>query len=109
MEDGRELLPQYGEMFDGLVDGVVVDIIGGWLGPQQEVIADVLLDEAMAVVTTNDRVGQSEVFKYGLQFSAVLFGDLPLGARRPIPPSTAHDLGTTVFWRPRPRGKRTLA
>ena len=44
-------------MFDGFVDGVVVDIIGGRLGPQEEVIADVLLDEAMAIVATNDRVG----------------------------------------------------
>jgi len=44
-------------MFDGFVDGVVVDIIVGWLGPQQEVIGDVLLDEAVAIVATNDRVG----------------------------------------------------
>ena len=57
IDDGRELLPQYGKMFDGFVDGVVVDIIGGRFGTQQEVIADVLLDEAMAIVATNHRIG----------------------------------------------------
>jgi len=44
-------------MFDGFVDDVVVDIIGGRFGTQQEVIADVLLDEAMAIVATNHRIG----------------------------------------------------
>jgi len=57
IDDGRKLLSQYGEMFDGFVDGVVVDIIGGRFGTQQEVIADVLLDEAMAIVATNHRIG----------------------------------------------------
>ena len=52
IDDGRKLLSQYGEMFDGFVDGVVVDIIGGRFGTQQEVIADALLDEAMAIVGT---------------------------------------------------------
>jgi len=57
IDDGRKLLSQYGEMFDGFVDGVVVDIIGGRFGTQQEVIADALLDEAMAIVATNHRIG----------------------------------------------------
>src|SRR5215472_15511803 len=57
IHDGSKLLSQYGKMFDGFVDGVVIDIIGGRFGPQQEVIADILFDEAMAIVTTNDGVG----------------------------------------------------
>ena len=44
-------------MFDGFVNGVIADIIGGRFGAQQEMIADVLLDEAVAIVATNDRVG----------------------------------------------------
>ena len=36
-------------MFDGLVNGVIADIVGGRFGAQQEVVADVLLDEAVAM------------------------------------------------------------
>ena len=47
----------WGEMFDGFVHSIVVDVIGSRFGTQQEVIVDILLDEAMAIVATNDRVG----------------------------------------------------
>lgn len=58
-------------MFDGFVHGVVVDVVGGGFGAQQEVIADVLFDEAMAIVTTDDGIGQIEVLEHGWQLSAV--------------------------------------
>jgi hypothetical protein len=41
------------------------------------VIADVLLDEAVPVVTADDGVGQIHVLDDGLQFSPILFGNFP--------------------------------
>ena len=63
-------------MLDSFVDPVVGDVVGGRLGPQDEVIAHVLLDEAVAVMAADDRVGQVHVFDFGLQLAAVLLGDL---------------------------------
>ena len=39
-------------------------------------VTDILLDEAVAVVTADDRVGQVHVFDRGLQLAAMLLGDL---------------------------------
>ena len=39
-------------------------------------VADVLLDEAVAVMTADNRVGQVHVFDLGLQLAAGLLGDL---------------------------------
>src|SRR6267143_634322 len=39
-------------------------------------IAHVLLNEAIAVVAANDRVGQLDIFDHGLKFTAVMLGDL---------------------------------
>ena len=44
-------------MIDGFVDGVIVNVVGSGLSTQQEMIADVLFDEAMAIVTANDGFG----------------------------------------------------
>ena len=55
--DGGRFLSELGKMVDGFVDGVVGDVVGGGLGAEQEMIADVLLDEAMAIVATNDGIG----------------------------------------------------
>jgi hypothetical protein len=63
-------------MLDGFVNGVVADIIGGRFGTPQEVIANLLLDEAMAIVSANDGVGQRQVLQYDVQFSSVTLGDL---------------------------------
>ena len=49
--------------------------VGGRLGPQDQVVTHVLLDEAIAVVTADDRVGQIHVFDLGLQLATILFGD----------------------------------
>ena len=63
-------------MIDGFVDGVVGNVVGGGLGAEQEMIAEVLFDEAMAIVAANDGVGEIEVLQHGLQLSAILLGDL---------------------------------
>jgi len=44
-------------MVDGFVDGVIVNVVGGGLGTKQEMIADVLFDEAMAIVSAFDGIG----------------------------------------------------
>lgn len=38
-------------------------------------VADILFDEAVAIVATDDRVGQVHILNFGLQFAAILFGD----------------------------------
>ena len=40
-------------------------------------VANILLDEPVAVMTANDRIRQIEILDHGLQFAAVVFGDLP--------------------------------
>jgi hypothetical protein len=57
VDDGGKLLLEFWKMVDGFVDGVVVDVVGGRLGAEQEMIADVRFDEAMAIVTANDGIG----------------------------------------------------
>ena len=63
VDDGGKLLSELGKLMDGFVDGVVVNVVGGWLGAEQEMIADVLFDEAMAIVTANDGIGEIEVLE----------------------------------------------
>src|ERR1700732_1843415 len=55
--DGGKLGSELGKLVDGFVDGVVVHVVGGGFGTQQEMIADVLFDEAMAIVAANDGIG----------------------------------------------------
>ena len=57
VDDGRKLGSKFGQMVDGFVDGVIVDVVGGGLGTKQEMIADVLFDEAMAIVTADNGIG----------------------------------------------------
>ena len=59
VDDGGKLGAQCGEMFDGLLDAVVGDVVGRRFGAQVEMIADVLFDKALAVVAADDRVGQT--------------------------------------------------
>ena len=47
-----------GEIFDRFVHAVVVDVVAGRLGAQHEVIANVLLNEAVAVVAADHRAKQ---------------------------------------------------
>ena len=64
------------KMIDRLVDAVVGDVVGGRLGPQDQVVTHVLFDEAIAIVTADDRGGEIHVFDRGLQFATVVFRDV---------------------------------
>ena len=63
-------------MLDSLPDAVVRDIVGRGFSTQYEVIADVLFDEAIAVVAADDRIGQMDVFDHSLEFAPVKLGQL---------------------------------
>src|SRR6516225_9802002 len=63
-------------MLDGFVHTVVGDVVGRRLGTQDQVVTHVLLDEAIAIVAADNRVGQIHVFDFGLQLAAILLGDL---------------------------------
>lgn len=77
VDDVGHPLAELRQVLHVLFDPILSHIIGSWLGPQEPVIADVLLGEAVPVVTTNDRIGKVEVLDYGLQFAFVFLGDLP--------------------------------
>ena len=62
VDDGGHLGAQRREMLHGLVDGVVGDVVGGWLGTQQEMVANVLLDEAMPVMAPDDGIREVQIF-----------------------------------------------
>lgn len=49
--------------------------MGSGFGAQQQVIADILLDEAIAILAADHRVGKMDIFDHGLQFAAILPGD----------------------------------
>src|SRR4029077_7168747 len=63
------------EVFDGLFDPIVGDVIGRRFGAQAQVIADILLEEALCIVSTNHRVRKMEIFDDGLKLSLVVLGD----------------------------------
>lgn len=62
IDDGGQPVAQLGEMLDGFFDAMVGHIVGRRLGAQDEMVADVLLNEAIAVVAADDRVGQLDIF-----------------------------------------------
>jgi len=64
--DRVELVAQCGEVLDGLVETIVVDVVARRLGAKDAVVTHVLLDEAVAVVTADDRVGQVHVLDLSL-------------------------------------------
>ena len=70
------LFSELGKVLDVLVDAVVVHVIGGRLGSQYPFVANVLLGEAMPVMTADHRIGQVEIFDHRLQLALVLFGHL---------------------------------
>ena len=61
---------------DGFIDAVIVDVVARCLCPEDEMIADVLLDEAVAIVAANHRVGQVHVLDLGLQLATIVLADL---------------------------------
>jgi hypothetical protein len=52
-----------------------VDVVTRGLGPKDEVIPNVLLDEAVAVVAADYRIGQAHVFDLGLQLAPITLAD----------------------------------
>jgi hypothetical protein len=62
-------------MVNRLGDGVVPDIIGGRFSAQQEMVADVLLDEAVAVVAPDHGMGEVEILDDGRQLPVIAAGD----------------------------------
>ena len=74
--DGREPVTELGEVFDGLFDPIGGDVISSRLGAQAQVIADVLFEGAVCVVSANHGVRQIEVFDDGLKLSLVVLGNL---------------------------------
>jgi hypothetical protein len=55
--DGAELLLELGQILDGLFEAVVGDVVAGAFGAQAQVIPHVLFDEAVGVMSANDRIG----------------------------------------------------
>ena len=47
--DIRQRFLESRQIFDGFVDAVIVDVVARGLGPQDDVITNVLLDEAVAI------------------------------------------------------------
>jgi hypothetical protein len=73
------------EVLHSLFDPIVGDIIGSRLGAQAQVIADILLEKAVAVVATDHRVRKVKILDDGLKLSLVVLCDL-----------TAEDRGNLV-------------
>jgi hypothetical protein len=73
--DRREFVAQGRQVLDSLVHAVVSHVVGGRLGPQDQVVAHALLDEAVAIMAADDRVGQVHVLDLGSQVAAVMLGD----------------------------------
>src|SRR5258705_13322387 len=69
--DRRERFLEDRQIFDGLVDAVIVDVVARGLSPQHEGTANVLLDEAVAIVTANYLVCQAHVLDLGLQLASI--------------------------------------
>ena len=76
VDDGGKFLSEFWKRVDSFVDGVVGNVVGGRLRAKKEMIADVLFDEAMAIVAANDGIGEIEILEYGLELAAILFRDL---------------------------------
>ena len=70
-----ELLTELRKVVNGFFHGVVSNIVGGGLGAKQEMITNILFDEPVAIVTTDDWIGQMQIFNYGLQLSWISGGD----------------------------------
>jgi hypothetical protein len=80
--DGTEPIAESRKVLDGFVDPVVCDVIGCRLCPQDQMIADILLDEAMSVMASDHGVGQVHIGDLGLQLAAIEAGDPSTEDRR---------------------------
>ena len=73
--NGGELVSELGEVFDGLFDSIGSHVISRRLGAQAEVIANVLFEGAVSVVSANDRIRKIQILDDGLKLPLVVLGD----------------------------------
>src|SRR6201984_2444818 len=60
--NGGELVSKLREVFDGLFDPIGGHVISSRLGAQAQVIADILLEEAVSIMSANDWVRKIDIF-----------------------------------------------
>jgi hypothetical protein len=70
------VLRRTGEIFHRFVDAVIFDVVARRFGAEDEVIADVLFDEAVSIMAADHGVGQVLVLDLGLQLASIVLGDL---------------------------------
>ena len=73
--NGGELVSELGEVFDGLFDSIGSHVISRRFGAQAEVIANVLFEGAVSVVSANDRIRKIQILDDGLKLALVELGD----------------------------------
>src|SRR5712691_7996089 len=74
---GRHGLAEFGHGVDGLRDTEVADVVGRGLRAEQQMIADVLFDGAVAVVAADHGIREVEIFDQRFELAAVPLGHLP--------------------------------
>jgi hypothetical protein len=68
---GGHRIAQRRQMVDGFRDTEVSDVVGRGLGAEQQVIADVLFNGAVAVVAADDGIREVEIFNQRFALAAV--------------------------------------
>jgi hypothetical protein len=81
------------EVFRGLFDPIVGDVIGSQFGAQAQMIADILLKETVSIVSANHRVRKMDIFDHGLKLSLVVLGDLATEDDGNLVGLTDHSVG----------------
>src|SRR5436309_2102763 len=71
----RIYVAKYRQVLNRFADAVVGDVICGWFGPEIRLIPHVLLDESILVMTADHRIGQIQIFNFGLQFARMISAD----------------------------------
>jgi hypothetical protein len=74
--DGRQFVSELGQVVDRLLDPIVGDVVGRCFGAQAQVIADILLEKALSIMTTDHGVWKLQILDHGLKLSLLLLGDL---------------------------------
>src|SRR5262245_40673492 len=73
--DCREGVPEHRQVLDRFVHAIVVDVVARRLGSKNEMIANVLFDEAVAVMAADHGIWQVHVLDLGLQLAPMMFAD----------------------------------
>lgn len=76
VNDRAHRLAELGQVLDRFLDAIVGHVVAGGFSAKVNVIAHVLLDEPVAVVAANHRIGQVKVFDHRLEFTTVMLGHL---------------------------------